>query len=83
MTDTLKALDEIIAARAADREELRREEARFAKSHPHIYRREMDRLGRTWYDLSPQASELWVVSGPKGYDVDDIDPESLPDGFRW
>jgi hypothetical protein len=35
------------------------------------------------YDLDPQASALWVVAGPAGYRVDAIDPDHLPDGFRW
>ena len=39
--------------------------------------------GLTVYDLDPQASELWVVAGPEGYQISDIDPENLPDGFRW
>lgn len=37
----------------------------------------------TYYDLDPHASELWVVAGPPGYDVDDLDPDNLPEGFRW
>ena len=36
-----------------------------------------------WYDLDPQASELWVVEGPAGWDVEELDPDNLPDGFRW
>jgi hypothetical protein len=39
--------------------------------------------GLTVYDLDPQASELWAVAGPEGYRISDIDPENLPDGFRW
>ena len=39
--------------------------------------------GLTVYDLDPQASELWAVAGPEGYQISDIDPENLPDGFRW
>lgn len=35
------------------------------------------------YDLDPLASELWVVEGPEGYDVYEIDPDCLPEGFRW
>lgn len=34
------------------------------------------------YDLDPQASELWVVAGPAGQ-VGKIDPDDLPEGFRW
>lgn len=36
-----------------------------------------------WYDLDPRAGELWVVAGPAGYDVADLDPDELPEGFRW
>jgi len=39
--------------------------------------------GLSVYDLDVQASELWVVAGPHGYDVNSIDPDNLPDGFRW
>lgn len=39
--------------------------------------------GLTVYDLSPQASDLWAVAGPDGVDPQTIDPDSLPDGFRW
>jgi hypothetical protein len=39
--------------------------------------------GLTVYDLDSQASELWVVAGPEGCQISDIDPENLPDGFRW
>jgi hypothetical protein len=39
--------------------------------------------GLTIYDLAPQASELWVVAGPIGYSVDEIDADDLPNGFRW
>lgn len=35
------------------------------------------------YDLDPQAAELWVVAGPAGWNVQDIDPDNLPEGFRW
>ena len=35
------------------------------------------------YDLDPLASELWAVAGPKGADPQLIDPDSLPQGFRW
>lgn len=35
------------------------------------------------YDLDPNASELWAVAGPEGYDVSQIDPDNLPPGFRW
>jgi hypothetical protein len=37
----------------------------------------------TVYDLDPNASELWVVAGPDGHDACTIDPDNLPDGFRW
>ena len=36
-----------------------------------------------YYDLDPLASDLWVVAGPAGWHVADIDPDALPDGFRW
>jgi hypothetical protein len=39
--------------------------------------------GLTVYDLDPQASELWAVAGPAGVDPRTIDPDALPDGFRW
>lgn len=39
--------------------------------------------GLTVYDLDPQASELWAVAGPAGVDPKTIDPDGLPDGFRW
>jgi hypothetical protein len=39
--------------------------------------------GLTIYDLDPNASELWVVAGPSGYDEKAIDPDNLPEGFRW
>lgn len=39
--------------------------------------------GLSVYDLDPQASELWAVAGPDGIDPSTIDPDSLPDGFRW
>lgn len=39
--------------------------------------------GLTVYDLDPQASELWAVAGPAGYDIKSIDPDNLPPGFRW
>lgn len=34
------------------------------------------------YDINP-FSEVWVIAGPEGYDVKDIDPHNLPEGFRW
>ena len=37
--------------------------------------------GLTIYDLDPNASELWAVAGPEGYDVKAIDPDNLPPGF--
>lgn len=36
-----------------------------------------------WYDLELLGGELMVVAGPKGWKVADIDPDALPDGFRW
>lgn len=39
--------------------------------------------GLAVYDLDPQASQLWAVAGPDGIDPSTIDPDSLPDGFRW
>lgn len=44
------------------------------------YKTTVDNL--TVYDLDPQASELWVVAGPDGF-VGEIDPDDLPEGFRW
>lgn len=41
------------------------------------------RDGLRVYDLDTQAGELWAVAGPAGYDVNAIDPEFIPDGFRW
>lgn len=38
--------------------------------------------GLTVYDLDPNAAELWVVAGPDGH-VGEIDPDDLPEGFRW
>ena len=38
--------------------------------------------GLTVYDLDSQAAELWAVAGPDGF-VGEIDPDDLPDGFRW
>ena len=35
------------------------------------------------YDLDPTAAELWAVAGPDGYDPATIDPDAMPDGFRW
>lgn len=39
--------------------------------------------GLVVYDLDPQASELWTVAGPDGVDPTTIDPDCLPNGFRW
>ena len=39
--------------------------------------------GLTVYDLDVNASELWAVAGPHNFDVNAIDPDALPDGFRW
>lgn len=41
------------------------------------------RDGLRLYDLDPAASQLWVVAGPDGWKVEDIDPDNLPAGFRW
>ena len=38
---------------------------------------------KVWYDLDPMAADLWVVEGPEGYDINAIDPDHLPEGFRW
>ena len=38
---------------------------------------------RVLYDLDPLAAELWVVEGPRGHRIDEIDPNALPDGFRF
>ena len=35
------------------------------------------------YDLDPGASELWAVAGPPDVDPMTIDPDDLPNGFRW
>ena len=42
--------------------------------------------GRCWYDMSPKASELWVLEGPmdEEYMLDaDMDTDDLPEGFHW
>lgn len=39
--------------------------------------------GLAIYDLQPQASELWCVAGPDGFDPATIDSDILPEGFRW
>ena len=39
--------------------------------------------GLSIYDLDIHASELWAVAGPDGHDPYQLDPDSLPDGFRW
>ena len=39
--------------------------------------------GLTVYDLDPQSSELWAVAGPAGFKKSDIDPDNLPERFRW
>ena len=39
--------------------------------------------GLTVYDLDPLAGELWAVAGPAGHDPEAIDPDDLPEGFRW
>lgn len=39
--------------------------------------------GLTVYDLCPQGGELLAVAGPSGFDPKLIDPDNLPDGFRW
>lgn len=39
--------------------------------------------GLTIYDLCPLNGELMAVAGPDGFDPVSIDPECLPDGFRW
>ena len=39
--------------------------------------------GLVVYDIDPFASELWIVAGPEGYNPDDLDPNNLPEGFRW
>lgn len=49
-------------------------------------RRETDLItddGLSVYDLDVQASELWMVAGPHGFDIEAIDPDSIPEGFRW
>lgn len=43
----------------------------------------MTKTTTKWYDLDPNASELWVVEGPAGVDPKSIDPDHLPEGFRW
>ncbi|MFN7611238.1 MAG: hypothetical protein ACK5QX_09950, partial [bacterium] len=35
------------------------------------------------YDLDPQASELWAVAGPASHDPKTINPDNLPENFRW
>ena len=39
--------------------------------------------GETIYDLDPLAGDLWAVAGPAGVDPTTIDPDCLPEGFRW
>lgn len=39
--------------------------------------------GLAIYDLDPHAAALWAVAGPPGFDPAKIDPDDLPDGFRW
>ena len=43
--------------------------------------------GTCWYDVAPQAGELWVVEGPLHYPINKIseavEQDSLPEGFRW
>ena len=41
------------------------------------------RDGLRVYDLDPLAGDLWAVAGPDGYDPSAIDPDALPEGFRW
>ena len=38
--------------------------------------------GLAVYDIDPLASDLWVVAGPDGH-TGPIDPDDLPEGFRW
>ena len=35
------------------------------------------------YDLDVNAADLVAVAGPEGWDPETIDPDDLPDGFRW
>ena len=35
------------------------------------------------YDLTPQSGDLVAVAGPSGVDPSTIDPDALPNGFRW
>lgn len=35
--------------------------------------------GLAWYDLDPYAADLWVFEGPDGYNVDELDPDNLPE----
>ena len=43
--------------------------------------------GTCWYDVAPQAGDLWVVEGPLNYPIhkisEAVEHDSLPDGFRW
>lgn len=47
--------------------------------------------GLVWYDLNPYArydldpfdGQLWVAEGPAGYQPEELDPQELPQGFRW
>jgi hypothetical protein len=41
------------------------------------------RDGLKIYDLEPLASELWIVAGPPGHKIAEINPDDLPPGFRW
>lgn len=35
------------------------------------------------YDLDPQGGELLAVAGPAGWKISEIDPDDLPEGFRF
>jgi len=53
----------------------------FSKSEKSMPTKTKD--GLTIYDIDPSSSELWVVAGPAGYKVSQIDADDLPEGFRW
>ena len=42
--------------------------------------------GKCWFDIDPDAADLWVSEGPLGYPTETIrnfNTDSLPEKFRW
>lgn len=69
-----------------DEEEIEEILGRIETPYSNTQAKETDRKtyeGLSVYDLQPQGGELWLVAGPAGYDASTIDPDDLPDGFRW